>query len=63
MNKSLVLVTLSFCIVGCYIMLNLCWDSFKQGEWEFFIYYFFLCVWIVLGIIVQIVILFDIKIL
>ena len=44
MNKSLVLVTLPFCIVGCYIMLNLCWDYFKQGEWTIFIIYFLWCV-------------------
>ena len=62
MNKPLVLVTLPFCIVGCYIMLNLCWDYLKQGEWTIFIIYFLWCVWIVLGIIVQIVIIFNIKI-
>ena len=62
MNKILGFVMLSFSIVGCYIVLNICWKSFKESEWAFFIYYFLLCVWIVLGVIAQIVVIFDMKI-
>lgn len=62
MVKPLDFIMFSFNIVVCYIVLNLCLDCYKKGEWVSFTAYFVWSIVNVFGIIVQIVMLFDIKI-